>query len=104
MQLTPRHAELQPPEAQADPHESILTPVHPSASTNYNSCSNTILQVRNPATGSLLATMPRMRADETRAAIAAAHAVLPQWRHMPARERAAILRRCVPVRQHTRGT
>ncbi|KXZ55521.1 hypothetical protein GPECTOR_2g1070 [Gonium pectorale] len=50
-------------------------------------------EVHNPATGAVLATMPRMRADETRAAIAAAHAVLPQWRHKPAKERAAILRK-----------
>ncbi|GIL79698.1 hypothetical protein Vretimale_12349 [Volvox reticuliferus] len=50
-------------------------------------------EVRNPATGAVIATMPRMRADETRAAIAAAHAVLPQWRARPARERAAVLRK-----------
>ncbi|GLI68110.1 hypothetical protein VaNZ11_012437 [Volvox africanus] len=50
-------------------------------------------EVRNPATGAVIATMPRMRADETRAAIAAAHAVLPQWRLRPAKERAAVLRR-----------
>ncbi|GLC70797.1 hypothetical protein PLESTF_001034200 [Pleodorina starrii] len=50
-------------------------------------------EVRNPATGAVIATLPRMRADETRAAIAAAHAVLPQWRNLPARERAAILRK-----------
>lgn len=50
-------------------------------------------QVLNPATGAVIATLPRMRADETRAAIAAAHSVLPQWRATPARERAAILRR-----------
>ncbi|PNW80188.1 hypothetical protein CHLRE_08g381702v5 [Chlamydomonas reinhardtii] len=49
--------------------------------------------VLNPATGAVIATLPRMRADETRAAIAAAHSVLPQWRATPARERAAILRR-----------
>ncbi|GIL52528.1 hypothetical protein Vafri_8371 [Volvox africanus] len=50
-------------------------------------------EVRNPATGAVIATMPRMRADETRAAIAAAHAVLPQWRSWPAKERAAVLRK-----------
>ncbi|EFJ45913.1 hypothetical protein VOLCADRAFT_93805 [Volvox carteri f. nagariensis] len=50
-------------------------------------------EVRNPATGAVIATMPRMRADETRAAIAAAHAVWPQWRSKTARERAAVLRK-----------
>ncbi|KAG2452440.1 hypothetical protein HYH02_002683 [Chlamydomonas schloesseri] len=50
-------------------------------------------EVKNPATGAVIATLPRMRADETRAAIAAAHAVLPQWRATPARDRAAILRK-----------
>jgi acyl-CoA reductase-like NAD-dependent aldehyde dehydrogenase len=35
-------------------------------------------QVKNPATGQVLAKMPLMRADETRAAVAAAHSVFPQ--------------------------
>ena len=35
-------------------------------------------QVKNPATGKVLARMPLMRADETRTAIASAHAVFPQ--------------------------
>ena len=37
-------------------------------------------QVKNPATGKVLAQMPLMRADETRAAVAAAHSVFPQVR------------------------
>ena len=52
-----------------------------------------LLQVFNPATGKPIATMPRMRTDETRAAIAAAHSVFPQWRAKTAKERAAILRK-----------
>lgn len=35
-----------------------------------------------------------MRADETRAAIAAADAVFPEWKRKTAKERGAILRRC----------
>jgi len=50
-------------------------------------------QVRNPATGKVLATLPLMRGIETRAAVAAADAVQPQWRRTPARERAAVLKR-----------
>lgn len=52
-------------------------------------------QVRNPATGKVLATMPLMKGAETRAAIAAAHAVFPQWSRVLAKKRAAILRKCV---------
>lgn len=51
------------------------------------------LQVTNPATGKVLATMPKMKADETMTAIAAAHAVFPKWSNMTAKERSAILRR-----------
>ncbi|MCW9002759.1 MAG: NAD-dependent succinate-semialdehyde dehydrogenase [Rhodospirillales bacterium] len=50
-------------------------------------------EVRNPADGSVLATVPEMGATETRRAIAAAEAALPEWRSMLAKERAAILRR-----------
>ncbi|KAG2501752.1 hypothetical protein HYH03_000252 [Edaphochlamys debaryana] len=60
-------------------------------------------EVRNPATGAVIASMPRMRADETRAAIAAAHSVFPQWRDRPARERAAILRRWHDLIQEHKG-
>ncbi|MEW5311842.1 MAG: hypothetical protein WDW38_003527 [Sanguina aurantia] len=49
--------------------------------------------VLNPANGKTLATMPLMRADETRAAIAAAHSVFPQWRAKTAKERCVVLRR-----------
>jgi succinate-semialdehyde dehydrogenase/glutarate-semialdehyde dehydrogenase len=49
--------------------------------------------VTNPATGELLATVPRMGAAETRRAIEAAAAAFPAWRDRPAAERAALLRR-----------
>jgi succinate-semialdehyde dehydrogenase/glutarate-semialdehyde dehydrogenase len=51
------------------------------------------LDVRNPATGETLGTVPRMGADETRRAIAAAEAALPAWAAKTAKERSAVLRR-----------
>ncbi|HEY6336144.1 MAG TPA: NADP-dependent succinate-semialdehyde dehydrogenase [Alphaproteobacteria bacterium] len=49
--------------------------------------------VNNPATGEILGTVPRMGADETRRAIAAAERALPAWRARTAKERAKILRK-----------
>jgi succinate-semialdehyde dehydrogenase/glutarate-semialdehyde dehydrogenase len=49
--------------------------------------------VTNPATGAVVADVPRMGAAETRRAIEAAQRALPGWRSMLAKERAAILRR-----------
>ncbi len=49
--------------------------------------------IRNPATGEALGTIPRMGGAETRRAIAAADAALPDWRAKTAAERAALLRR-----------
>jgi succinate-semialdehyde dehydrogenase/glutarate-semialdehyde dehydrogenase len=51
------------------------------------------IDVTNPATGEVIATIPRMGADETRRAIEAAAVALPLWRTTLARERARILRR-----------
>ena len=50
-------------------------------------------KVINPATGELLAEVPRMGAAETDRAIAAAAAAFPAWRARPAKERATIMRR-----------
>ncbi|GLU33853.1 NAD-dependent succinate-semialdehyde dehydrogenase [Trinickia caryophylli] len=50
-------------------------------------------EVRNPATGRVLATVPKMGAAETRRAIEAANAAWPAWRAQPAKARAAILRK-----------
>ena len=50
-------------------------------------------EVRNPATGQVLATMPKMGSAETRRAIEAANAAWPAWRAQPAKARAAILRK-----------
>ena len=49
--------------------------------------------VRDPATGAVLAAVPRMGAAETRRAIEAAHRALPAWRAMLARDRARVMRR-----------
>ena len=51
------------------------------------------IPVVNPATGGVLGTIPKMGADETRRAIAAANAALPAWRARTAKDRAAILRK-----------
>ena len=60
------------------------------------------LTVRNPATGETLASVPRMRAAETRRAIAAADAALPAWRARTAKERAVILRRWADLMMQNR--
>ncbi|KVE37559.1 NADP-dependent succinate-semialdehyde dehydrogenase [Burkholderia sp. BDU5] len=50
-------------------------------------------EVRNPATGAPIGTVPAMGAAETRRAIDAANAAWPAWRKKTAKERAAILRK-----------
>ena len=50
-------------------------------------------EVRNPARGARLGTVPDMGAAETRQAIDAAHAAFPAWAGMPAKQRAQVLRR-----------
>lgn len=52
-----------------------------------------VLTVRNPADGSVLGTVPKMGAAETRRAIEAANAAWPAWRALTAGARAKILRR-----------
>ncbi len=51
------------------------------------------IAVRNPATGAVLGTIPKMGATETRRAIEAAATAQKQWRRLSAKERAVILRR-----------
>jgi len=48
--------------------------------------------VTDPATGAVIATVPRMGAAETRRAIAAADVALRSWRRRTAKERAKIMR------------
>ena len=51
------------------------------------------IEVNNPADDSVMGTIPKMGADETRRAIEAADRAWPAWRKLTAKERAAILRR-----------
>jgi succinate-semialdehyde dehydrogenase/glutarate-semialdehyde dehydrogenase len=51
------------------------------------------IEVDNPADKSILGTVPRMGADETRRAIEAADRALPAWSAKTAKERAVILRK-----------
>ncbi|MBD8567000.1 NADP-dependent succinate-semialdehyde dehydrogenase [Oxalobacteraceae sp. CFBP 8763] len=51
------------------------------------------IAVINPANGETVASVPHMGAAETKRAIDAANAAWPGWRKLPAKERAAILRR-----------
>lgn len=58
-------------------------------------------EIRNPATGFGLGSVPRMGEGETRRAILAADTALPAWRSLTARERALILRQwCELVLQY----
>jgi succinate-semialdehyde dehydrogenase/glutarate-semialdehyde dehydrogenase len=57
--------------------------------------------VTNPATGDVIAEVPRMGAAETRRAIEAARRAQPEWRAKTAKERAAVLRRFADLmREH----
>ncbi|MGB3393267.1 MAG: NAD-dependent succinate-semialdehyde dehydrogenase [Stenotrophomonas sp.] len=58
-----------------------------------DAASGNTCNVTNPATGALLGSVPNMGADETRRAIAAAHAAFPAWSKKTAKERAQVLRR-----------
>ena len=51
------------------------------------------IAVINPANGATVASVPHMGAAETKRAIDAANAAWPAWRKLPAKERAAILRK-----------
>ena len=51
------------------------------------------IPVTNPATGAILGTVPKLGADETRQAIAAANNAYPAWRARTAKERSKVLRR-----------
>ncbi len=55
--------------------------------------SGATFDVTNPASGEVLASVPRMGAAETRRAVEAGRDALPAWRAMLARDRARIMRR-----------
>jgi succinate-semialdehyde dehydrogenase/glutarate-semialdehyde dehydrogenase len=50
-------------------------------------------EIRNPANGEVLGSVPHMGGAETRRAIEAAHAAMPSWSKKTAAERARIMRR-----------
>ncbi len=58
-----------------------------------NADSGETIEVANPADGSVLGTVPKMGAAETRRAIEGASAAYPAWRSKSAKERSGILRR-----------
>ncbi len=58
-----------------------------------NAQSGAVVEVRNPATGALLGTVPDMVSGDARRAIEAAHGAFPAWAARSAKERAALLRR-----------
>ena len=51
------------------------------------------IEVDNPADNSVVGTIPKMGAGETRRAIEAANAAYPEWRALTGKERAGILRK-----------
>ncbi|KAA3451444.1 succinate-semialdehyde dehydrogenase (NADP(+)) [Mesorhizobium sp. SARCC-RB16n] len=53
--------------------------------------SDRTFEIFNPSTGELLAELPDMGAEETRAAIGKAHVAQPEWAALTARERSDIL-------------
>ncbi|TDJ18045.1 MAG: NADP-dependent succinate-semialdehyde dehydrogenase I [Gammaproteobacteria bacterium] len=50
------------------------------------------IDVNNPATGEIIATVPSLSADQTRRAIEAANAAWPEWRAKTGKQRANIMR------------
>lgn len=63
--------------------------------------SGATMEVRNPATGEVVDTVPRADAQDTRRAIEAAAAAFPSWAKLPAQQRAQILVRAAGcVRAH----
>jgi succinate-semialdehyde dehydrogenase / glutarate-semialdehyde dehydrogenase len=52
-----------------------------------------VLQVTDPATGAVIGTVPAMGVLETRRAIEAAEAAMPDWRGRTAKERSRVLRK-----------
>ena len=51
------------------------------------------IEVANPANGDVLGTVPKLGAEETRRAIAAAGEAFPRWRGLLAKERSGLVRR-----------
>lgn len=62
-----------------------------------------VMEVRNPATGAVIAHVPAASAEETAAAVAAAKAAQPDWAALPNIERAAYLRRIAALLRERAG-
>ena len=58
-----------------------------------DAASGETIEVHDPANGELIATVPKMGADEARRAIEAANAAWPAWKQKTAKERSVILRK-----------
>lgn len=54
---------------------------------------DTAFEVTDPATGDLIASVPDSGPAQAKAAVDAAHAAFPAWRKVPAKQRAAIIKR-----------
>jgi succinate-semialdehyde dehydrogenase/glutarate-semialdehyde dehydrogenase len=63
------------------------------AGTWKNADDGSTFEVRNPATGGLVAAVPKMGSTETGRAIEAAKVAWRGWRTLPAKARAVVLRR-----------
>jgi succinate-semialdehyde dehydrogenase / glutarate-semialdehyde dehydrogenase len=80
----------------AQPSHGIRTPIADRAliAGSWQSASDGAeIEVRNPSTNELIATVPRCGRPDVSRAIDAASAALPAWRSRPAHERANTLRR-----------
>ena len=82
---------MQHPLALSDP--SLLRTQAYIAGTWQDADDGGTIDVRNPATGQWLATVPRMGAPETRRAIEAANGAWKEWRDRPAKSRSFVIRR-----------
>ena len=59
----------------------------------WTNCPAGLLDVTDPATGDVITRVPDSGAPEALAALDAAHAAFPAWRKVPAKQRAAIIKR-----------
>ncbi len=66
-----------------------------------DSASGQTTEIRNPATGELVGTIPKATAEDARRAIDAARAAFPEWAATPAVKRAALMTKAAQtIREH----
>ena len=88
------HERTQPrPGSPPFPSKTRSCSARSATSTANGSAARQTIPVRNPATGAVLGTVPRLGAEETRRAIDAAERAWPAWRAKTAKERSVILRK-----------